>query len=210
MPSTELGKNPGYVVERRSGGKQDSSGRNGANDSTESVEGNAGDPDIRCEAAHDEEAENEEDDDYENDNEGDDNEDDLCSLQIRIEDEPAWIRLVDGDRLYCSKIDPELCVLFELVPATLATTAVGSLSGDKQQPVDSERTQPADWRLKLPACGSLRLQRTGTNDGRTNVHSAHLYPPATRYDWQQPADLDTTQPADWRLKLPARGSLRLQ
>ena len=178
------------------GGKQNRSARNDA--SSESP----GDHDVRCDAEHDE---NQEDENDENDD-GDDNQDDLRAHQIRIEDEPTWIKLVDGDRLYCSKIDPDLSVLFELVPATLV---VASLAADEQQ---QDRTQPADWRLKLPARGSLRLQRAtaGTNGGRTNVQSAHRHLPATRGDWQQPVDLGRVEPVDWRLKLPARGSLRLQ
>ena len=179
--------------------------RNDADDSSEGLEGSADDHDLKCDAEHDE---NQEDDNDVDSNDGDDNKDDLRARQIRIEDEPTWIKLVDGDRLYCSKIDPDLSVLFELVPAGLATTVVASLAADEQQP---DRT-PADWRLKLPARGSLRLQRNtkGANGRRTSDQSAHRYPPATRGDWQQPVDLGRAEAADWRLKLPARGSLRLQ
>ena len=222
--STELGKNPGYVLPKR-GRKQDGTGQLGI-DVTGSnplaVESGASDDGISCEAEHDDEEDDEEEDE-ENGDEEDDDEDDLRPLQIRIEDEPAWIRLVDGDRLYCSKIEPQLSVLFELVPLTMAPTKVetdagagcgSALSADEQQPGQQllDREQPADWRLKLPARGSLRLQQTATDahDECTSVEKVRRHPTSATDGCQHLGQLNNTQPPDWRLKLPARGSLRLQ
>lgn len=163
------------------------------------------------EAIGSEEEEGDDDDDDDDDCDDEDYEmneqEDLRSLQIRIEDEPAWIRLVDGDRLYCSKLERHLSVLFELVPSTYSTMktetedcegSLGkmecgtSLSASKLQPAQHlmERTQPPDWRLKLPARGSLRLQNPPTD--------------------AQYLEYSSVESGDWRQALPAKGSLRLQ
>ena len=200
--STELGKNPGYVLPRR-GRKQDGSGQLGIH-----VTGSYG-LDVESGASDDniDEEEDDEEEEEENSDEEDDEEDDLRSLQIRIEDEPAWIRLVDGDRLYCSKIEPQLSVLFELVPLTRPT----KVETDECEQLLG-RAQPADWRWKLPARGSLRLQQSATdaNDECTSVEKVCRDPTAATDAWQHLGQLEKTQPPDWRLKLPARGSLRLQ
>lgn len=38
------------------------------------------------------------------------------NLQYHIDDEPGWSRLEDGDCMYLSKVEPELCVIFGIAP----------------------------------------------------------------------------------------------